>query len=64
MGGAAASGQGRVMWWRWYGSGAIGGEVGVLVYLWQLVGGRPAPQLDLLVSGVIAHGGLWLLLRL
>ncbi len=54
VGWATASGQGRVMWWWWDGGRTDGGKVGLLVDLRQVVGG--GPQLDLLVSGVVADG--------
>jgi hypothetical protein len=56
---AALTGQDRVMRCWWYGCRTGGGKVGLLVDLGQVVGG--GPQLDLLISGVVANCGFRLL---
>jgi hypothetical protein len=59
MGWATGTGKGRVMRRWWHGCRGDPGEFGLLVDLGQVVGG--GPQLDLLVGGMVADGGLWLL---
>jgi hypothetical protein len=59
MGRAEAAGKDGVMRWWWHGCRTGGGKLGLLVDLGQVVGG--GPQLDLLISGVVADGRFRLL---